>query len=201
MVLDHWFWFQLRRFFMIRLRVVGVFYDKSFNAGGISNIKDLLDVAVRDAGMVAPIGGGSPLSKFTYTSTIRNKLGAGGVNEAVYSLLGFTHYLTNDIQPSLGAKQRLAGYYKLFESTSIERDSVTVHAWQYYVIRRAQRNVVSNFWEGDVNEPDVSPATPPTGTPFKPGFTPFDQMPIQDGDEVVWRNVSIVRNPQTEPIF
>jgi hypothetical protein len=206
MVLDHWFWFQLRRFFMIRLRVVGVFYDETFTSAevqSIKNIKDLLDAAVKRAGMVTPVGGGSPLSKFTYTSTIRDKPAA---TKAVYSLLGFTHYLTGNIEPSLGDKKRSAGYYKLFESTSVERDSVTVHAWQYYVIRKDKANsnsktVASNFWEGDAMFPDVSPAEPNRTTNGLPGFTPFDQMLLEDGDEVIWRNVSIVRNPQTEPIY
>ncbi len=193
---------------MIRLRVVGIFYDKSFKPEEIKdvkNIKDLLDVAVREGGMVKPKDGGSPLSRFTYTSTIRAKLNEEGRPESVYSLLGFTHYLEAKIDKSLGAKERLAGYYKLFESTAVERDSVTVHAWQYYVIRADRQNpksktVSSNFWDGKAPFPDVSPAVP-NGLEGTPGFTPFDTMTLMDGDEVVWRNVAIVRNPQTEPIY
>lgn len=187
---------------MIRLRVVGVFYDKTFTleeTQGVRNIKDLLDLAVRDAGMVAPNKPGSLLSKFTYTSTVRAKLDKRGQPEDVYSLVGFTHYLKDGIEPSLGDKKRSAGFYKLFESTSVERDSVTVHAWQYYVIRG--ENVASNYWKGNADQPDVSPAEPKPFPNSAPGFTPFDKMEIFAGDEVVWRNVAIVRNPQTEPIF
>lgn len=179
---------------MISSKAVSVFNEKSCDVGDIRYINDLLDVAVRDGAMVAPNGGGSLLSKFTFSSTIRNKLDTGGTVVAFYSLLGFKYYLTAATAPSLGAKVRLAGYYKLFESISVGRDSVTVHALQYYVIRG--ENVASNYWNGNLDQPDVLPAQPEPFGNSAPGFTPFDKMPLIDGDEVVWCNVAIVRNPE-----
>ncbi len=178
---------------MIRLRVVGVFYDAEFSPTGILTIKDLLDVAVlKEQG------------SFSYVTSVKFKT-VGGTPKAINSLFGFANRLRGDgIPESLGAKVRSAGYYKLFESTSVERDSVTVHAWQYYVIRG--ESVVSNYWNGaelngEIKLPDVSPAVPRPFDGSAPGFTPFDTMELVDGDEVVWRNVSIVRNPQTEPVY
>ena len=175
----------------VRLRVVGVFYDQMLGLRDGGSIKDLLDVAVLNTGMTGT------LSNFSYTSTVMQRL-KNGAPTSFNSLLGFAHNLTNQIKPSLGNKERRAGYYKLFESISIEKDSVTVHAWQYYVIR--SENVKSNFWEGAASKPDVSPAVPKAGE-GTPGFTPFDEFTLVDGDEVVWRNVSIVRNPQELPIY
>lgn len=174
---------------MARLRIVGIFYDQSTTITEGETIKDLLDKAVLEG-----------MGKLTYTSTVKYKL-QDGKSVACNSLFGFTHQLIKDINPSLGNKNREDGYYKLFESTSVERDSVTVHAWQYYVIRNGK--VFSNFWDGN-DQRDVSPAEPPrqlSPTDPKPGFTPFDVIKINDTDEVVWRNVAIVRNPQTPPIY
>lgn len=178
---------------MIRLRVVGVFYDANFPFAGIGNIKDLLDAAVlKEKG------------NFSYATTVKFKV-VDRKQKAINSLLGFCNRLNGKgIPKSLGAQKRDVGYYKLFESTSVERDSVTVHAWQYYVIRGEQ--VISNYWngaelDGTKKLPDVSPAVPKPYVGSTPGFTPFDTMALRDGDEVVWRNVSIVRNPQTEPVY
>jgi hypothetical protein len=175
---------------MTRLRIVGIFYDQSFVVADGITIKDLLDIAVIDS-----------KGNFSYTSTIKFKL-QDDKPVACNSLFGFAHQIETGIFPSLGNKKRDDGYYKLFESTSVERESVTVHAWQYYVIRGGK--VFSNFWDGVAPFPDVSPAKPaaPTKpTDPKPGFTPFDVIKINNDDEVVWRNVSIVRNPQTLPIY
>ena len=190
----------------VRLRVVGVFYEQTFNLADVAagkTIKDLLDLAVETSEL-------TPLSTtpkkvpqqsvFSYTSAVMvKKVDAGSAR--VHSLLGFTHNLVAPLNISLGNKERKAGTYKLFESTSIENGSVTVHAWQYYLIRGNE--VSSNYYKGESERPDVSPADPMAsgfvgGTP---GFTPFDQVTQMEGDEVVWRNVSIVRNPQTPPIY
>lgn len=178
---------------MIRLRVVGIFYDAEFSPVGILTIKDLLDAAVlKEQG------------NFSYVTSVKFKT-VGGAPKAINSLFGFANRLREGgIPESLGAKVRNAGHYKLFESTSVERDSVTVHAWQYYVIRG--ESVVSNYWngaalDGENKLPDVSPAVPKEFQGSTTGFTPFDTMKLVDGDEVVWRNVSIVRNPQTEPVY
>lgn len=170
---------------MIRLRVVGIFYDQEFVPAGINTIKDLLDAAVIKAS-----------GRFTYTPKVKHKV-VGGKATIMKSLLGFTHELDGTgINPSLGLQARKPGFYSLFQTTSVERDSVTVHAWQYYIIRNGRS--VSNVYNGDPNQYEVSPSIPPAGNT---GFTPFDIATIQDKDEVVWRNVSIVRNPQTPPIY
>lgn len=196
---------------MIRLRVVGIFYDQDFsiadvdtNPNGRKTLKELLDLAVRRAGTTVVFDKITPISRFSYTSKITNKLEPGGSSATYNSLFGFTHYI-EEIATSLGEKVRKRGFYKLFESTSVERDSVTVHAWQYYVIRKEKNNatskiVESNFYDDKANSRDVSPAIPNPAL-GKVGFTPFDRMDLQEDDEVVWRNVSIVRNPQTEPIY
>ena len=175
----------------VRLRVVGVFYDEMLGVREGDSIKDLLDVAVANAGVT------NTLSNFSYTSTVMQKLNNGAAT-SFNSLLGFAHNVTKQIKPSLGNKERAEGYYKLFESTSVQNGSVTVHAWQYYVIR--DKTVESNFWKDKKNQPDVSPAVPKAGE-GTPGFTPFNEFELMKGDEVVWRNVSIVRNPQTPPIY
>lgn len=204
----------------VRLRVVGVFYDKNFsydaivNSSGNNNptIKDLLDFAVKDGRMVdipsGPNGETQKINCFGYTAARRFKPADTAANPPtvdgiISSLLGFEHTLASELMVSLGKKIRKVGYYKLFESTSIEKGSVTVHAWQYYLIRG---NVIqSNYWPDQDKEanPDVSPAYPTRegDNGGGAGFTPFDTVSIDPGDEVVWRNVSIVRNPQTPPIY
>ena len=182
----------------VRLRVVGVFYEKRFDLPAGSTIKDLLDLAVVDGNstnVTTTSGAVSSQSVFSYTTKLMHKP-ASAPPRVFNSLVGFTHCLVAPLNPSLGNKQRKAGIYRLFESTSVENGSETVHAWQYYLIRG--ENVRSNYYKGDLTRPDVSPADPiasafPGGIP---GFTPFDEVTLEEGDEVVWRNVSIVRNPQ-----
>ena len=119
----------------IRLRVVGIFYEQTFDFADITGgktIKDLLDLAVR-RGNSTPVAtaGGTPVqqSVFSYATKVMHKP-ASKPAALFNSLLGFTHNLVAPLDPSLGNKPRKAGTYKLFESTSVENGSVTVHAWQ-----------------------------------------------------------------------
>ena len=186
----------------VRLRVVGIFYEETFNFDDIrggKTIKDLLDLAVEKGDLTLasnPPDKTPQQSVFSYTSAVMVKK-VGFATTRVNSLVGFTHNLKAPLNISLGNRPRKAGMYKLFESTAVENGSVTVHAWQYYVIRGEK--IFSNYYKGALAQPDVSPADP-IASGFEegvPGFTPFDQVKLKKGDEVVWRNVSIVRNPQT----
>lgn len=157
---------------MIRLRIVGLFYDKDFDANGIKTIKDLLDEAQRTSG-----------GNFSYEPL----LAPTGVGIKV-----FTHTLKDLLNPTLGRKTRVAGRYSLSYAQAERDQSGTQFSrvWQYYVISEGRS--VSNCYRGDPNEDAVSPAAPPLKLT---GFIRFDQMPIRDRDEVIWRNVSIARNP------
>jgi hypothetical protein len=58
---------------------------------------------------------------------------------------------------------------------------------------------ISNASDGN-DAFDVSPASPKNNPDFhdaKAGFTPFDKQQVFNGDEIVWRNVSIARGPTT----
>jgi hypothetical protein len=164
----------------IRLRIVGVFFDKTdlpFEAG--ATIKDVLDVAVIES-----------RGALVYSSDRRFNAKSGGINETIKS---FRHVLADPINPTLGGRTRASGTYEIEEEVSTVRGSPIVRAWQYYVIRKGK--AVSNASDGDAVF-DVSPVSP-TQEPNKPGFTPFTSFAVQDKDEIIWRNVSIARRPQS----
>lgn len=181
----------------VRLRVVGVFYDQMLTVKKDGSIKDLLDAAVLDSGSKTSSG------RLDYTSKLKC-VDKNGKATLINSLVGFGHNIKSPFS-SLGAKPRKAGLYELSESETVSNGTVTVHAWQYYVIR--DKKVFSNYWNGEAAF-DASPANPssiPADFPALPageaGFTAFDRVTLNPGDEVIWRNVSIVRNPQTPPIY
>jgi hypothetical protein len=101
--------------------------------------------------------------------------------------LGVTH--TKDVNRSLGFKKRLMGNYQLTEIAI----PCGVVAWQYYV------------YKGDtgISRSQYKPLTPTTA--FSPpevpdsNFTPFDQFHLEDGDQVIWRQVAILRDPNGPP--
>lgn len=165
----------------IRLRIVGIFYDRYIDLperGGGAKIKDLLDEAVR-------LSGGT----FTYRYDVKTFIDSGVV-VALPSVVSFSHRLEADLNPSLGGKTRKAGKYTLTEAVSVVDGSEIAQAWQYYVIR--DYKAVSNAFDGQ-GAVTVSPASPTP--PAKATFTPFTDFPLIAGDEVIWRNVSIVKNP------
>jgi hypothetical protein len=158
---------------MIRLRVVGVFYDKEFKAEGIKTIKDLLVRA-----QITSNG------RFSYEALTSDKDMGTGIKV-------FTHTLDKTLNPTLGGQTRPEGTYSLSFGTFEEAGCTVARVWQYYVISNGRS--VSNCYRGDPNEDSVSPAEPSVELTK---FVRFDHMPIRDLDEVVWRNVSIVRRPQ-----
>lgn len=87
-----------------------------------------------------------------------------------------------NIVGTLGGNTRPAGIYQLSE---IAIPSGVV-AWQYYVYR---------------NGKSASQLRPSDGTGYSPvkgdggTFTGFDQFELEDGDEVIWRQVAILREP------
>jgi len=168
----------------IRLRIAGIYYDESFE------MKDLVAApAITLSGRVAP--GAAP----TIFELLETAVAKPGKNKAdfVYvferrgaalsiSSLGVRHQKA--VGPTLGGNSRPAGTYQLTEIAIPEG----VVAWQYYVYREGKA------------ESQQQPPTPPT-TGFSPakgngsGFTGFDQFVLRDGDEVIWRQVAILRGP------
>lgn len=161
----------------IRLRIVGIFFDdNSIPFDPNDSIKEVLDKAVvRSAG------------RLVYSSDRRFD---SATSTVVETIRGFRH-TTGLIDPTLGGRARPAGTYELDEQVTVNGASQVVRAWQYYVIRAGA--AVSNASDGASNF-DVSPVRPNVA-PNVPGFTAFTAFKVQDGDEITWRNVSIVRTP------
>jgi predicted RNA-binding protein len=166
----------------VRLRVVGVFFDKmitlSTKPDGVT-IKDVLDEAQEKSGKTFRYW-----AEQQYTEK----------KEYVLSLTSFANKIA-ELDPSLGGRKRAAGIYEIRETVDAVNGNEIVHAWQYYVIRKGK--LVSNAFGGE-GDFEVSPASPKSVSsvpPAKVGFTPFNEQGVLDGDEIVWRNVSIARGP------
>jgi hypothetical protein len=166
---------------MIRLRVAGIYYDESFKlsdltqafsipdrvppASGLPTIFELLEAAYRNPGKAK--------ESFTYVFERRE-------SHLSITSLGVRH--KKNIVGTLGGNTRPAGIYQLSE---IAIPSGVV-AWQYYVYR---------------NGKSESQLRPEDGTGYSPvkgdggTFTGFDQFTLEDGDEVIWRQVAILREP------
>ena len=117
-------------------------------------------------------------------------------NRHVLSLSSFIHKIES-LEPNLGDRRREAGIYEIRVTVDPVNGNEIVHAWQYYVIRG--ESAISNSSDGR-DALDVSPASPKNNPDFhdaKAGFTPFDKQQVFNGDEIVWRNVSIARGPTT----
>ena len=171
----------------IRLRIAGIYYDEKFELADLKPIPafelpgrrapgagptifELLEAAVRKPGV--------DKKNFIYVFERREK-------RLSITSLGVTH--EKQIVGTLGNRARDAGTYQLTEIAI----PAGVVAWQYYVYRG-----------GIAASQLVYP--PPAGgtvTGFSPvrgngqGFTGFDQFELQDGDEVIWRQVAILREP------
>lgn len=98
--------------------------------------------------------------------------------------LGITHL--NDIKPSLGNKVRPKGVYQMTEFVF----AGGVVAWQLYVYR-----------DGISITQLPNPKSKSVTTGFSPvkgdgkGFKSFDQTILHDNDEVIFRQVAILRGP------
>jgi hypothetical protein len=169
----------------VRLRIAGIYYDEKFEFSALPDppainipgrnqlagktIFELLEAAVNKPG--------KNKENFTYVFERRD-------DHLSITSLGVTH--KKNLVGTLGNKSRPAGIYQLTE-TAIPSGVV---AWQYYVYR---------------NGISVSQLVPPvaggTVTGYSPAkgngttFTGFDQCELQDGDEVIWRQVAILRGP------
>lgn len=169
----------------IRLRVAGIYYAEKFDINALGNtltlpgrvslgsptILELLEAAFLNPGT------NKENENFIYVFERRG-------TELSMTSLGVTH--RNNLVGTLGNKARPAGIYQL---TEIAIPSGVV-AWQYYVYRNGIS--VSQL-------PNANGTMPVTGySPAKGngnGFTGFDQFLLQDGDEVIWRQVAILREP------
>jgi hypothetical protein len=171
----------------VRLRIAGLYYDEKFDFAELSTI-------------VVPVLPGRPIpagptilelmeaafsrpgrnkEDFNYTFERRGERGLSMVS------LGVTH--RRPLVGTLGGNSRPAGRYELAE-IAIPHGIV---AWQYYVYKAGVSKSQLDYEPTDPT--GYSPAKPPKGD--KSGFTAFDQFPLEDGDEVIWRQVAILREP------
>ena len=167
----------------VRLRIAGIYYDETFpfdqlkpipafdipgrSAPAGPTIFELLEAAYRKPG--------ENKDHFIYVFERRNRT-------LSITSLGVTH--TTDIGLSLGEKRRNKGPYQLTE-TAIPFGVV---AWQYYVYRGGI--------SASQQKPNAVPMTGYSGAKGDgSGFTGFDQFVLKDGDEVIYRQVAILREP------
>jgi hypothetical protein len=167
----------------VRLRIAGIYYDEKFELGALPPVP-----AIDIPGRTAPAGP----TIFELLEAAVNKPGKNKEN-FVYvferrgdhlsiTSLGVTH--RKNIIGTLGGKARPAGTYQLTELPI----PGGVVAWQYYVYR-------------DGVSVSQKPNPPGIVTGYSPvkgdgtGFTGFDQFELQAGDEVIWRQVAILREP------
>jgi hypothetical protein len=101
--------------------------------------------------------------------------------------LGVEHL--NVVGPTLNLNKRQPGIYQL---TEIAIPGGVV-AWQCYVYRNGIS--FSQLYPGAASggSPAINGKTPAMG------FTAFDRFPLEPGDEVVWRQVAILRGPVLPP--
>ena len=167
----------------VRLRIAGIYYDEKFDLAALTPVPAF---AIPDR---VPPTGGAPtifeLLEAAYRKPGKNKenfiyvFERRGDHLSITSL-GVTH--KKDLVGSLGNKTRVLGAYQLTELVI----PGGVAAWQYYVYRGGIS--VSQLVAGAAT--GYSPAKG-DGT----GFTGFDQFVLQDGDEVMYRQVCILRGP------
>ena len=167
----------------IRLRVAGIYYDEKFDIGALGNTLTLPprvspgNPTILELLEAAFLNPGTNKENFIYVFERRG-------TELSMTSLGVTH--RNNLVGTLGNKARPAGIYQL---TEIAIPSGVV-AWQYYVYRNGIS--VSQLPNADGTMP-VTGYSPAKGNGN--GFTGFDQFLLQDGDEVIWRQVAILREP------
>lgn len=174
----------------VRLRIAGIYYDEKFLYSDlvklipaitfrtprtfsptIPTIFELLEAATEKPG--------KHKTNFTY---VFERRGTKGLS---ITSLGVEHEY--EVGPTLNRNHRAAGIYQLTEIAI----PAGVVAWQYYVYR----NGIS--WS-QLNPGSLSGASPVIN-PGPSGFTAFDQFKLEPGDEVVWRQVAILRGPILPP--
>jgi hypothetical protein len=179
----------------VRLRIAGLYYDEKFE---FSELTPLPAFVIPDRVPPVPVPPDPPVAPanrktiFELLEAAYRKPGKNKEN-FIYvferrgptlsmTSLGVTH--KKNIVGTLGNQSRPAGIYQL---TEIAIPSGVV-AWQYYVYR----NGIST------SQLKPSPVGPTGYSPVKgdgKSFTGFDQFILKDGDEVIWRQVAILRGP------
>jgi hypothetical protein len=176
----------------VRLRIAGLYYDEKFE---FSDLTPIPAFVIPDRIPPVPNPPVPPANRKTIFELLEAAYRKPGKNKENFiyvferrgptlslTSLGVTH--KKNIVATLGNQSRPAGTYQL---TEIAIPSGVV-AWQYYVYR----NGIST---SQLKPPPVGP------TGFSPakgdgtGFTGFDQFVLKDGDEVIWRQVAILRGP------
>jgi hypothetical protein len=178
----------------VRLRVAGIFYDEKFEFSVLRALIPAIDLFGRtvpstteptifellEAATRSP---GTNKKNFFYAFERRN---ISKPAKSVLSMvsLGVTH--KKPIAKTIGGDSRPAGTYQLTETPFPSG----ITAWQYYVYRNG------------VSVSQLKP--PPPNTGYSPAvgtatssFTGFDRFKLKDGDEVIWRLVSILREPNS----
>jgi len=129
----------------------------------------------------ATISAGEDKKNFVYIFERRGPLGLS------ITSLGVEHL--KPVGPTLNLDTRARGIYQLTEIAI----PAGVVAWQYYVYRKG------------ISWSQLHPGAPTGASPTinkkvpAKGFTPFDKFEILAGDEIVWRQVAILRNPVLPP--
>ena len=179
----------------VRLRIAGIYYDETFLYSDLVKIipaipfKDSTFLTPRNFSTTVPTifellevateKPGTDKKNFTY---VFERRGAKGLS---ITSLGVEH--EQEVGPTLNRNHRAAGIYQLTEIAI----PAGVVAWQYYVYRKG----IS--WS-QLNPGSLSGASPVIN-PGTSGFTAFDQFKLEPGDEVVWRQVAILRGPTLPP--
>jgi hypothetical protein len=175
----------------IRLRVAGIYYDEKFPFETVKAAVGSFVIPGRTAPSTTEPTIFELLEVATNT-TFPNREDFNYVFERRGTKLSLTSIgvtLTEDLVGSLGGKYRPAGTYQL---TEIAIPSGVV-AWQYYVYRKGVSYSQLGFPTNPATVPTTgfSPATGLTGATF----TGFDQFILEPDDEVIWRQVAILRGP------
>jgi hypothetical protein len=179
----------------VRLRIAGIYFDDFFpfaelgtistritgvKPSGKPTILELLEVAwKRYQSAVKPVN-----EKKLFEYGILRRPEKEGL-----SITSFSIEHTNPIKKSIGNNVRPAGVYTLSE---FEFPNGVV-AWQYYVIRNGIS--ISQYQPLPFPTSAFSPAEVTTGA----GFTPFSEKVLEAGDQVIWRQVAILRGPVAPP--
>lgn len=188
----------------VRLRIAGIFYDQEFEYNTLTPVPAFTipdrNVPLNPATNPIPdIAIGAPVPTiFELFEAARRAPGVDKENfiyvfERRDGALSMTSIGVNHKVPfrSLGEKERNAGPYQLTEIAI----PFGVVAWQYYVYRNgisvSKQN--PNTMEGYSGAKGLTPLG--TTVPHGSGFTGFDQFVLRDGDEVIYRQIAILREP------
>lgn len=173
----------------VRLRVAGIFFDQEFFNETDNVPFPSPESPATEVNLLQILQEARRITKERFGFIVETRKDLAGND--FKSMVAMSNDLEQDLDPSLGKQKRKAGLYVLTE-TPIQ-DGVV--AWQYYVYRNGKSVSSAKDKDGNSTQP-FSPAAPSDfEPPLKAGFTSLDQMPIQDGDEIIWRMIAIKREP------